>query len=253
MCDTRPSALRSFRLLLHYNCFLHCGCFHKLDDSEARDLLLFARSRGKPTFDICGNCSNVTGPFVLDDAVWGFSLETLKTHVMCASFMDCLRESIDLVFVNAISLPMHPHQDLRRLGTWEALLTHFVFVINTNLSGQLEVTSNRISYCLPIFNKGGNEHTLELFIHEDTEACCPWGNHGSKGQSVRWDLICTITRRQRPKQNLGSVLYAASWSNDQIVDACMLLMDEQNPIVAFLSLAYTFLSMGTPNDTNNPI
>ena len=257
----KPGAFKTMSLLLQYNARLKCSCFQPTANaSAARDLLMCARSRSPPTFSLFLTCNSTERPFVLDDAVWGFSLETLQNHVSSASFIGCLHASIDLVFVNTMSSSKNPHKSLMRLGTWEALLTHFIFVINTNLSGQLEVAPGRISYRLPIFNKGGSEYTLVLFICEDTEACCCKGDNANRC-SVRWDLVCSIAQRQWHEQKHGqsslrqstsslsqfsSVLYAASWSDDALVDACVLLLDERSPIVAFLSLAHTFIAMGVP-------
>lgn len=241
------------------------------DAAAARDLLLCARSRSRPTLFLCGN-SHMTEPFVVDDVVWGFSRETLRHHVQSTSLMERLRTSIDLVFINASSCVKNNNNnmghivdrdigiDLRRLSLWESVLTHFVFLINTDLSGNLQVMKNRITYHLPLFNKGGKTYILEIFIHEDTEIpCCDCGNGSSNDStgSVRWDLVCSITQRhsvqscearqcKQSKQPLSSVLYAGSWTDDVLVDACVVLEDERNPLVAFIALAHVFLAAGVP-------
>ena len=212
----------------------------------------------------------MTEPFVVDDVVWGFSLETLRHHVQSTSLMERLRSSIDLVFINASSRVKDNTMghivdrdigiDLRRLSSWESVLTHFVFLINTDLSGNLQVMNNRITYHLPLFNKGGKTYILEIFIHEDIEiSCCDCGNGSSNDSigSVRWDLVCSITQQhnvqsceakqsKQSKQPLSSVLYAGSWADDTLVDACVVLEDERSPLVAFVALAHVFLAAGVP-------
>lgn len=248
--------------------------------AAARDLLACARARSRPTLSLCGGYyyNHVPEPFVVDDAVWGFSLETLQAHVNSASLIARLRASIDLVFINASSGSNSSGGvnaaavDLRRLSSWESALTHFVFLINTDLSGNLQVTSNRLTYHLPLFNKGGSAYSLDIFIHEDTEpSCCDCGGGGddsddnyegsnSSSSSVRWDLVCAITqsgnnsRSSRSSRSssttsnnaLSSVLYASSWADEAIVDACVALEDERNPLVAFIGLAHVFLAAGAP-------
>lgn len=295
-----PSRARCFFLTLQYNCcwtwkhcmlqlcgcpccwkwFCLCSCKGRnvsvptlspqmADVAAARDLLLCARSRDRPTLRMCAN-NKVADPFVIDDVVWGFSLETLRTHIQSTSLMGRLRYSIDLVFINASSgtaegntnacgdrLGTDHCVDLRRLSSWQSVLTHFVFLINVDLSGSLQVTENRIAYQLPLFNKGGKRYTFEIFIHEETGiSCCDCGNGDSvvgSSSSVTWDLVCSITQQAKScvGQPLSSVLYAASWTDRTIVDACVVLEDERNPLVAFIALAHVFLAAGVPRGSED--
>ena len=271
--NTQPSggdncALRMVCAVVRYNCcqFMHqtMALWRKLQcclhcetlpmpppvlgsAALAQDLLTCARLRGRPTLTLCGSgfccvChgSHVPKPFVLDDAVWGFSLKTLQSHIKTASFVSRMRSSIDMIFVDTTSSPpARTGCDIRRLQVWETVLTHFVFIINTDLSGQLEVSPHRVAYRLPLFNKSANEYTMEVFLHEESHGCCG-------DCSVRWDLVCTVTQRRHPS-NLSSVLYAASWEDDALVDACTMLGDERNPLVAFVALAHIFISAGAPS------
>ena len=226
---------------------------------DASDLLACARARDSPTLSLCGGggvnrcCAHghVAQPFVLNDAVWGFSLEILQSHINSASIMERLCVSIDLVFVEFINASSgggggsarggRGTMDLRRLSSWVSVLTHFTFLVNTDLSGHLEVTDNRVSYRLPLFNKGGSAYTLEIFIHEEAElSCC---------DSVQWDLVCAITQQLNTSKSahpLSSVLYASSWGDGALVDACVVIGDERNPLLAFIALAHVFKATGMP-------
>ena len=181
---------------------------------------------------------------MIDDAVWGFSHDVLRNHIASASFGERLRSSIDLVFIRSQN---GEGTNLWSLGSWQPLLTHFVFLINVDLAGCLEVTKHRVVYRLPLFNKGGRQHTLEIFIHEDSDRLS-----GCRSGGVRWDMVCRICQasasgsKQR-HQDFSSVLYAASWSGSAIVNSCAVSQDENNPIVAFICLAYVFLAVGEPD------
>lgn len=215
-----------FHLLLIYKVR---SCAALKDEATTRKILDYARARGKLTIA----SGTVDDPYILDDAVWGFSADTLKQHIASAAFIDRLIASIDILFMSYCS---GQTEDIRLLSTWEAILTHFIFLINSDVSGNIEVQQHRVSYRLPLFNKGGKPYTLEIFIHEFHERC--------SCSQVKWDLVAMI--RQSPTSPLCSVLYASTWSGDALLNACVALKDERNPLVAFVSLAHVFLSAGEP-------
>ena len=233
-----------------------------MDAEAARDLLECAKARQSLALVAP---SRVAEPFVLDEPAWGFSPSVLKSHVGSTSFVDALRASIDLLFINNVTNNNNNNNkkkraDLRRLSTWEPILTHFAFLVNADLAGVLEVHQGRVEYRLPLFycqrhhGGGGSSHhhhkrregssgsyCLNLFIQEHHLENC------GLPASVRWDLVCAV--RHPPPSPLSSVLYASTWTDSAIVDACVAMQDERSPLVAFVALAHLFLSAGVPNGT----
>ena len=230
-----------------------------MDAEAARDLLECAKARQSLALVAP---SRVAEPFVLDEPAWGFSPSVLKSHVASTSFVDTLRASIDLLFINNVVTNNNNQKkkraDLRRLSTWEPILTHFAFLVNADLAGVLEVHQGRVEYRLPLFycqrhhgsggsggshrrREGSGSYCLDLFIQEHHLENC------GLPASVRWDLVCAV--RHPPPSPLSSVLYASTWTDSAIVDACVAMQDERSPLVAFVALAHLFLSAGVPNGT----
>tara|TARA_B100001094_G_scaffold248519_1_gene245575 strand:- start:1380 stop:2273 length:894 start_codon:yes stop_codon:yes gene_type:complete len=245
------SSFRDKWLLLLYR--LSATTTTTMDAEAARDLLECAKARQSLALVAP---SRVAEPFVLDEPAWGFSPSVLKSHVASTSFVDALRASIDLLFINNINNNKKKRADLRRLSTWEPILTHFAFLVNADLAGVLEVHQGRVEYRLPLFycqrhrggsssshkrREGSGSYCLDLFIQEHHLENC------GLPASVRWDLVCAV--RHPPPSPLSSVLYASTWTDSAIVDACVARQDESSPLVAFVALAHLFLSAGVPNGT----